>query len=187
VLDQLRRPLNIALIAVCACTLLAGCAGGQSAGSQDRTRSQTRRSGLAPLSEYEATLNPADYDQEVDTVQKQQTEEHLAQPLDLPRDTTSMVEQVLQGFRIQIFASSSIDEATAAKAAAAEKFTADSIYIVFDAPVYKVRAGDFVTRYEANQHLTEFNERGYRDAWVVPDRIVRRSPAKTPERSPDDH
>jgi hypothetical protein len=40
--------------------------------------------------------------------------------------------------------------------------------------VYKVRVGDFANRYEANQRLPEFVEKGYRDAWIVPDRIVQR-------------
>jgi hypothetical protein len=34
--------------------------------------------------------------------------------------------------------------------------------------------GDFVNRYEANQRLPEFVEKGYRDAWIVPDRTVQR-------------
>jgi hypothetical protein len=60
------------------------------------------------------------------------------------------------------------------KTVAVEKFPRDSIYVVYDAPVYKIRVGDFISRYEANQRLPEFVEKGYRDAWIVPDRIVQR-------------
>ena len=83
-------------------------------------------------------------------------------------------EEVVQGFRIQIFSSSNVDEATLMKNLALEKFVGDSIYVVYDAPVYKVRVGDFLNRYEANQRLPEFVEKGYREAWIVPDRIVQR-------------
>jgi hypothetical protein len=184
VLDQLRRPVSLAVIVACAAFVLAGCMSGQSATSAGGTK--TTRINLAPLSEYEATLNPADYDQEVEVIQKQQSDEHPTLPIDVPLDTAAAAEQVLQGFRIQIFSSASIDEANAAKFAAIERFVADSVYVLFDAPVYKVRVGDFVNRYEASQRLTEFNEMGYRDAWVVPDRIVRRSPARTLEKPRDD-
>jgi hypothetical protein len=61
-----------------------------------------------------------------------------------------------------------------------EKFIGDSVYVVYDAPVYKIRVGDFVNRYEANQRLPEFTEKGYRDAWIVPDRIVQRKFVRVP-------
>jgi hypothetical protein len=65
------------------------------------------------------------------------------------------------------------------------KIVQDSVYLLFDAPVYKVRVGDFVSRYEAGQKLPDIVELGYRDAWIVPDKIVQRkmrvvAPAATP-------
>jgi hypothetical protein len=125
---------------------------------------------VLPLKEYEATLNPSDFDDEPASLQQI----HRQPPLEIPKDSVVLQSEVVQGFRIQLFSSSSIDEATAAKAAAVTKFSSDSIYVIFDAPVYKVRVGDFIRRYEANQRLPEFVAQGYRDAWVVPDRVIQR-------------
>ncbi len=91
-----------------------------------------------------------------------------------------MQEETVQGFRIQIFSSSNIDDANAAKKGAEGKFSNDSVYIVFDAPVYKVRVGDFVNRYDASQRLPEFVDKGYRDAWIVPDQIEQRKIVRVP-------
>ncbi len=128
-----------------------------------------------PLSSYEATLNPSDYDDEVDIVQRSHIEAKKKEgTIEIPPDSTTIVEEVIQGFRIQVYSSSNVDEAVRAKSVAIEKFFSDSVYMVYDAPVYKIRVGDFANRYEANQRLPEFIESGYRDAWIVPDRVVQR-------------
>lgn len=129
---------------------------------------------VLPLREYEATLNPSDFDEEPTALQQMPQAEQGSAPVDISKDSMAIHEEMVQGFRIQLFSSSNIDEATAAKAEAALKFISDSIYVVFDAPVYKVRVGDFINRYEANQRLPDFIAQGFRDAWVVPDRVVQR-------------
>ncbi|HVN49550.1 MAG TPA: SPOR domain-containing protein [Bacteroidota bacterium] len=129
---------------------------------------------VLPLREYEATLNPSDFDEEPAALQQANRTDQPQPPIDISKDSVVIHEEVVQGFRIQLFSSSSIDEATATKEEAALKFISDSIYIVFDAPVYKVRVGDFISRYEANQRLPEFIAQGFRDAWVVPDRVIQR-------------
>jgi hypothetical protein len=138
-------------------------------------KSQTQKNMVLPLREYEATLNPSDFDAEPAALQPANRSEALSQiPIDTSKDSVVVQEEIVQGFRIQLFSSSNIDEATAIKIEAAPRFVSDSIYVVFDAPVYKVRVGDFINRYEANQRLPEFVTQGYRDAWVVPDRVVQR-------------
>jgi hypothetical protein len=136
---------------------------------------QAQKSMVLPLREYEATLNPSDFDEEpAVSRQTHRTEGQSQIPIDIPKDSVVIHEEVVQGFRIQLFSSSNIDEATAIKTEAGSKVISDSIYVVFDAPVYKVRVGDFINRYEANQRLPEFVTQGYRDAWVVPDRVIQR-------------
>ena len=152
--------------------LLAGC--GETRETFRSVGSEENQSKKAPLSYYEATLRPSDFDEEVEIVQKAHAQSSGFIPLNIPSDSTVVVEEATQGFRVQIFASSSIDEANAAKTVAEEKVLRDSIYIVYDPPVYKVRVGDYATRFEANQHLTRLVNIGYPDAWVVADRIVLR-------------
>ncbi|MBI4429921.1 MAG: SPOR domain-containing protein [Ignavibacteriales bacterium] len=134
----------------------------------------------APLSYYEATLNPSDYDEEITSVQNVHQEETQREELNIPKDSVTVEEEISQGFRIQIFASASIDEANSTRMAATMKLGQDSVYVVYDPPVYKVRVGDFPTRYSASQRLPLFIEKGYPDAWVVPDRIVQRKVIRIP-------
>ncbi len=155
--------------------LIVGCSSSKSSLPDKRVKNGQIKEKKIPISEYEITLNPVEYDQEIEIAQKARSEEKKVQsPLEIPKDSMVVQEEVVQGFRIQIFSSSNVDEISLMKNLALEKFVGDSIYVVYDAPVYKVRIGDFVNRYEANQRLPEFVEKGYRDAWIVPDMIVQR-------------
>jgi hypothetical protein len=161
--------------------VVAGCTSSKPFQAEEKQKSEQPKEKKLPLSEYEATLNPIEFDREIEIVQKTRSEEQKQQiPLEIPKDSMAVQEEVVQGFRIQIFSSSNVDETTLMKNLALEKFVGDSIYVVYDAPVYKVRVGDFVNRYEANQRLPEFVEKGYRDAWIVPDRIVQQKLVRVP-------
>jgi hypothetical protein len=174
-LDQFHTMMKtqILFFALCVLVLLtAGCASSPPFIRDEEPKQETSKGSLA---EYESTLNPVDYDQEVEVVEKKHIEEKKQQaPFEIPKDSLVVEEEVVQGFRIQVFSSSGVDEATLMKDILTKKFIGDSVYVVYDAPVYKVRVGDFLNRYEANQRLPEFMEKGYRDAWIVPDRIVQR-------------
>jgi hypothetical protein len=168
--------IQILFSALCVLMLLtAGCTSSPPFIRDEEPKQETPKENKRSLADYEATLDPADYDQEVEVVEKARVEEKKQQaPLEIPKDSLAVEEEVMQGFRIQVFSSSGVDEATLKKNVVMEKFIGDSVYVVYDAPVYKVRVGDFVNRYEANQRLPEFMEKGYRDAWIVPDRVVQR-------------
>jgi hypothetical protein len=168
-----KRLLCAGLMVVSALT--AGCTSSKPTRVEEKPKQSQPAEKKLLLSEYEATLNPVEFDREIEAVQKLQGgEQKDPKSLEIPMDSMIVQEEVVQGFRIQIFSSSNVDETTLMKNLAVEKFVGDSIYVVYDAPVYKVRIGDFVNRYEANQRLPEFVEKGYRDAWIVPDRIVQR-------------
>lgn len=127
-----------------------------------------------PLSQYEATFNPSDFDEDIEQVKKSHAIKNRVIGEESTADSTIVESEFFQGFRIQIFASVNIDEANAMKSAAAPKITEDSVYVVFDPPVYKVRVGDYLARGEASQKLPKFVEMGFPDAWVVGDQIIQR-------------
>jgi hypothetical protein len=161
------------LIGIVLITLLAsGCASRKFL-EKERSKEDESKDKALQLAQYEKTLNPVDYDQEIEVTAKARTDEKQT-PLEIPKDTVIMQEEAVQGFRIQVFSSSGVDEANLVKSLVQEKFIRDSVYVEYDAPVYKVRVGDFFNRYEASGRLPEFVEKGYRDAWVVPDRIIQR-------------
>jgi hypothetical protein len=161
--------------------IAAGCASSPTSLQYEEPKQEAAKEKKLPLAEYEATLNPSDYDQEVEIVEKAHREEKKQQaPIEISKDSIIVKEEVVQGFRIQVFSSSGVDEAAMMKEVVVEKFFGDSVYVVYDAPVYKVRVGDFVNRFEASQRLPEFIEKGYRDAWVVPDRVIQRKVEHVP-------
>ena len=136
-----------------------------------------------PLSEYEATLDPSQYEDDVEVVEKKKAEEKAAAELQIPKDSSVVQETSQMGFRIQIFSTSSIDEAMNIKTNFLAKLPQDSVYVVYDPPVYKVRLGDFPSRYDASIELPTIVNMGYPDAWIVPDNIVRRKVIQVPRQS----
>jgi hypothetical protein len=58
----------------------------------------------------------------------------------------------VKGFRIQITSTSSRDQAFNAKAAVQSKFSDQKVYTTYQAPLFKVRVGDFVKREDAERY-----------------------------------
>ena len=165
----------------CIALVMSGCSSSSKVITKEETSQEGTKEKKLPLALYESTLNPSEFDQEIEEIEKIQNNV-VAQrhAIEIPKDSIASEEEVMQGFRIQVFSSSGVDEATLMKSVTMEKFSEDSVYIVYDAPVYKVRVGDFINRYEANQRLPEFVEKGYRDAWIVPDRVIQRKFIRVP-------
>lgn len=76
---------------------------------------------------------------------------------------------LIDGFRVQVFASGDRDIAANAAREVQERLRIPT-YIDLDAGMYKVRAGDFATRAEADQALPGIRK-DYPDAWVVASKI----------------
>jgi hypothetical protein len=78
-----------------------------------------------------------------------------------------------EGWRIEIFFEAgnySKSLAIEAKAGFVEKYSSVSSYLLFFAPYYKVRVGDFRTKMDAEKFLHEI-EMNYPDAFIVKDKI----------------
>ncbi|MBD3167427.1 hypothetical protein GF324_12570 [bacterium] len=80
-----------------------------------------------------------------------------------------LVPTQVQGFRVQLVNAGSETRANQVKASAEALF--DSVYVVFQRPNYKVRAGNFTNRTDADIKAREAREQGFKDAWVVPSRV----------------
>ena len=72
----------------------------------------------------------------------------------------------VQGYRVQIFVSSNMESAQKIVAEAEEIFPKE-VYLQYDAPYYKIRIGNCLTRREGDLLKERAVRRGYRDAWVV--------------------
>ena len=77
---------------------------------------------------------------------------------------------VIEGYRVQILATKQL--------AKAEKLQKDlssilnqKIYIVFEAPNYKVRVGNFIDRNKAENFRKNILKEGYQSSWIIRTRI----------------
>ncbi len=79
-------------------------------------------------------------------------------------------EQTVFGYRIQILQTRDPEEARTAQSDAIIALDAE-VYSIFDSPYYKVRVGDFTSRYDAELFLESVIRKGYKGAWIVRTRI----------------
>ena len=47
----------------------------------------------------------------------------------------------------------------------------DSLYVVFEAPVYKIHYGNFSKKYEAEKIKMQLKQKGFKNIWIVRSRI----------------
>jgi hypothetical protein len=93
-------------------------------------------------------------------------------------------DELVQGFRVQVFSTSDIDIAKARMSDAELAFPAEWFYLSYDPPVYKIRAGNFLNRLDAERFMASAQERGFRGAWVVPEKVITNPPPPPPREVP---
>jgi hypothetical protein len=94
--------------------------------------------------------------------------------LELDTDTLQTpLNELMEGFRVQLLSTKDLENATRAKAIATEQFSDVRVkfYLEFDSPYYKVRLGDFKTRAAAENTRELVRSRGYPKAWIVKSKI----------------
>ncbi len=149
---------------------LAACAG-----TKQSQRPREEPTFAEQIVKYEASFRPSDYDPDA-TRQSRDTMAQRAATDSVAPDTLASTEELTQGFRVQLFSSMSIDEAKAKKTDVEEAFPGEWFYLEYDPPAYKVRAGNFLSRYEAEKFVKQLEEKGFPGAWTVPARVFRNPP-----------
>ena len=82
-------------------------------------------------------------------------------------DSTTIV---IEGFRVQLLATR--DRFSAEKfQSELEQIYNEKIYIIFEAPNYKVRIGNFIDRQSAEKMRKDFSNKGYPSAWIIRTKI----------------
>ncbi len=154
---------------------LAGCSGSKEA--------EPHRTGTAApstaLQRYEKTFNPADYDADIKLVKQEEKTQRTA-PEPTPLVTTALPESV-QGFRVQVLLTQEIDDAVKMKENVERLLPDQWAYIVYDSPYYKVRVGNCEDRSSANPLVKKLNSLGFKEAWIVPDNVLKNLPPKPPD------
>lgn len=86
-------------------------------------------------------------------------------------NTPPPTESFTPGWRVQLFASSAMTNAEELARQARESFS-EAVYVEYEAPLYKVRVGDFMTKAAAKTMVTRAQAEGF-EAWVVETMVVR--------------
>ncbi|MBI1806300.1 MAG: SPOR domain-containing protein [Ignavibacteria bacterium] len=128
---------------------------------------------------YEKTFNPADYDVDVKTILDEENRQRST--LEPAIVVTPAAPETISGFRVQVLFTQEIDQANQLKENLANAVPDDWVYVVYEAPYYKVRVGNFADRSTANQMVRKLVSIGYKDAWIVPDNVMKNPPPKPPE------
>lgn len=94
------------------------------------------------------------------------------------RDTLNIITSevganTVPGFRVQLASTQNLLEALSTKSLADTLLPNYDVYIIYDAPYYKVRVGDFRNRYDADRAVSYLASHGFPDAWSVPDNVFR--------------
>lgn len=144
---------------------------------------QARQPKKERLKTFERSFRPSFYDTEVYLYKKTDTTKSFGRLID---NVTAALPETLQGFRIQLIATTNYDEALSVKNEINKAYPDLWIYTVFEAPSYKVRVGDFTSRAEAKPMLDKFKSEGFKTAWIVPDKIIRNQLPKPPLPPPID-
>ena len=171
--NKVSRQFFVLLVAFI--VVLWGCSSSEEAGKNDGPE-MTEKEFLA---KYEKTFNPADYDVDISVINAE--EKRRMAELEGPAILTTAAPETVSGFRVQIFLTQEIDQANQLKDSAAAQVPEEWVYVVYDAPYYKVRIGNFPDRQSANVMVKKLAETGFKDAWVVPDNVFKNPPPKPPE------
>ncbi|MBL7995075.1 SPOR domain-containing protein [bacterium] len=82
-------------------------------------------------------------------------------------------EQMVFGFRVQLYSTTDYYKALGVRDEAGAKLL-DDIYVDYEQPYYKVRAGNFTMRENAEEIKNIAKSLGYADAWVIQTNVLLR-------------
>jgi hypothetical protein len=90
-----------------------------------------------------------------------------------PKNGEEIKLKEVTGFRVQIFATKDIETASLFELEASERFghLDHKIYLIFEAPLYKIRVGDCKDRMQAEELRDLAAQYGYRESFIVKSKI----------------
>ena len=153
--------------------LLAGCASSK--------KTVTEEAKGKPGSAYDESFDPLSLndddieiksDKESPQVKKKPVE--AAAAVEETPTTSNLPFKETDGYRVQLLTTKSYEAATVAQQTAAEQFAPLNLktYIKFEAPLYKVRVGDALTRSEAEEIRETARDFGYKGAFIVRSKVM---------------
>jgi hypothetical protein len=154
-------------------TVLGGCSGGQQLPRDEKAEAAEE------LKQQEADFRPSDHDPDLPRARGHGIVLLPSDSAEAAGPSHGADEEEIQGFRVQIFSTTNIDAAKAKQAEAESYFPGEWFYMQYDPPAYKIRAGNFRQRFEADRFARLAVEKGFTDAWTVPEKVFKHPPRPT--------
>lgn len=180
-----RRALAGALAIVCAVVFFAGCANQKAQRAalipEDRGAYDFDKEGRIPALPESRIRRQID---RVDTFEEMSVEsadlivesvEIEDDPIEDPVVPVDSKVKTSPGYRVQLFASGTAEKAEEVKRAA-EVRLGEPVYIEIESGIFKVRAGNCMTRQAAEALLARCRESGYQDAWIANTTVLLSAP-----------
>ncbi len=171
-----RRALAGALAIVCAVVLFGGCVNQKAQKAalvpEDRGAYDFDKEGRIPTlpeSRIRRQIDRVDIFEEMPVESEDLTVESVEiedEPVEDPLDPGDSKAKTSPGYRVQLFASGTAEKAEEVKRAAEVRLS-EPVYIEIESGIFKVRAGNCMTREAAEALLARCRESGYQDAWIA--------------------
>jgi len=130
------------------------------------------------LRRIEMSFRPSDYDRPTTTSRKDSARQESTVSDSSATTNPALASEQVPGFRVQIVSTTSIDDAKVQMALAESLFPGEWFYLQYDQPTYKIRAGNFLIRFDAELFRDQISEKGFHGAWVVPERVFKQPPPR---------
>jgi hypothetical protein len=105
----------------------------------------------------------------------------VVKPIVIPKTERSQASgETVQGFRVQLIATTDENHARDVKKNAMLRLK-NKVYLIFEAPHYKIRVGDCTSREEAKSILEDAVTNGFPDAWIVPSTVYKNGSGQSEE------
>ncbi|HLX12244.1 MAG TPA: SPOR domain-containing protein [Bacteroidota bacterium] len=161
---------RFSVVLLAAILLLIGCKGSEDVKKDDTVNAKQL------LSASENNFDPSKYDDPASVIINNDKNGSSAQPV--PVLDTRVPSDTISGFRIQVLFTKEIGDANLVRDTLTAALPQEYVYVVYEAPYYKVRVGNFLDRATADGYLRSVTTKGFPDAWVVPDKVLTNLPPK---------
>jgi hypothetical protein len=144
---------------------IMGCAGTQEVVKDDTPQQE--------IYKYDESFDPLSLDDDDIIIAGDENIKIIDNSENEPKPDIPTVVKEITGFRVQILATKNIETASLFEQEASERFTNldHKTYLIFEAPLYKIRVGDCRERGQAEELRDISLQYGYRESFIVKTKI----------------
>lgn len=148
-----------------------------SCASSPKIQTDTDQGGKKISGKYDESFDPLTLDDDDIEITREADDMQVSQTGD-ESDHDQVSEKVLmhevEGYRVQILATRGIEAATLQQQKAIDRFSDKNykIYLIYEAPLYRLRMGDATNRKDAEAIRDLAKKRGYDEAFIVRSKVM---------------